>query len=132
MNDDFLAEHYGSARIRSVTRAGGNVSAIALDGSVPGPSGTGSIGISVQLRNGTIWTRTCTGVSPSAQEITGVSFSPSMADPGSTLLAADCLAVIGKAASEFRRMLVFAVNPEDDLTADVVFVDEAPALAAAI
>ncbi len=29
-------------------------------------------------------------------------------------------------------MLVFAVNPKDDVIADIVFVDEAPALAAAI
>jgi hypothetical protein len=37
-----------------------------------------------------------------------------MADPGASLLTADCLAVIGKAASEFRRMLVFAVAPKDE------------------
>jgi hypothetical protein len=39
---------------------------------------------------------------------------------------------IGKAASEFKCMLASRLPQRDDLIADVVFVDEAPSLAAAI
>jgi hypothetical protein len=130
INNDVLSVDYGSARIKSVTRSGGRISAITLDGSVPGPASTGPIGISVQLRNGGgVWTRPATGVSGSAQEITAVTFSPTITDPGATALTEGCLAVIGKAGVESKRMLLFSALPKDDFTADLTLVDAAPALA---
>ncbi|MBY5974951.1 phage tail protein [Ferrimonas balearica] len=43
----------------------------------------------------------------------------------------DILAVVGRKASELRRMIVFAIEPRDELTFDLTLVDEAPEIWAA-
>lgn len=126
---DILHAFAGAARIKAVARASGRITSLTLDGSVPGPAGTGgSIAVQVRLKNGTLWTQT-TNVGAAVEHTDVLTFAaPGPLDPGASLLTEDLLAVTGKAGSETRRLILFAAVPKGDLTYDLVFVDEAPAL----
>lgn len=127
VNHDILSDYAGAARIKSITRSGGRITQILLDGTVPGPN-TGFLGIAVRLADFSLWIQT-TIITSSTVETDTITFSGSgPLDPGSTLLTTDCLLVSGKAGTEYKRMILFAVSPKENFTADITLVDEAPTL----
>lgn len=126
VNHDILSDFAGAARIKSITRGGGRVTQIVLDGTVPGPN-SGVMGISVRLADGTTWTQ-ATNITSSAETSTITFAGSGPLDPGSSLLTIDCLVVTGKSGTEYKRMILFAVQPKQDFTAQITLVDEAPTL----
>lgn len=63
---------------------------------------------------------------------TGPATRLALADPtGEAGIDFDILAVVGRRASELRRMIVFSIEPRDELTFDLTLVDEAPEIWAA-
>lgn len=126
VNHDILSDQQGAARIKSITRGAGRITQIVLDGTVPGPV-SGFLGIAVRLTDFSIWIQ-ATNITGSS-EVNTITFSGSgPLDPGSSLLTADCLLASGKAGTEYKRMILFAVLPKQDFTAEVTLVDEAPTL----
>jgi hypothetical protein len=113
---DILSDYAGFARVSSITRSGGRITQIVLDGTIPGPNLSGNtIGIAIRLLDGTVW------IQP-----TSIANSVPL-DPGSSL-APDCLVVSGTSGSEYKRLIVYSVLPQADMQAQITFVDEAPTL----
>lgn len=131
VQNDVLVAMAGFARIKSIVRSGGFITSITLDGTIKTKTATytpAAIGISVRLTDATVWTK-ASNVSPSAGDVTVITFGAGVAaDPGSTLLDVGCLVATGETGQTYSRMIVFSVTPKDEFTADVVLVDEAPAL----
>jgi hypothetical protein len=55
-----------------------------------------------------------------------VTFVTPFAIPGGSVLEEDCLVASGPFSSEKKRMIVLSVQPQDDMTASMTLVDEAP------
>lgn len=125
---DILSDYAGFARVISITRSGGHITQIVLDGTIPGPNLSGNtIGIAIRLLDGTVWIQP-TSIANSVVETLTVTFPGSgPADPGS-ILAPDCLVVSGTSGSEYKRLIVYSVLPQADMQAQITFVDEAPTL----
>jgi sulfur carrier protein ThiS len=145
---DVLSRPVGSARIKSVTTSGGNVTGLVLDGSIPLEASEafylsdgdddfytesggedfyldGDVGVAIRLLDQTLLTKQ---IVASGGEAKTVTFSTPFAIPGGGVLAADCLLVSGDLASEYSRMIVFDIAPKNDLEATLTFVPEAPEL----
>jgi len=142
---DILSTQAGFSRIRSVTKSGGNITGLSLDGSipvktVPGIFSTASLfsqdhifdlgattGLMIRLKGGN-------GLSVkeirAAQDgdVTDITFPTPFSDPGTDYLDEGCLVTAGRLGSEYQRLYVFGVNPNADMTAAITFVDEAPQL----
>lgn len=144
---DVIADKAGFARIVEVLTSGSNVTGLRLEGTVPVPtadawSDTASAwsdyddawslartGVAIRLKGGNgILTKEITGAS---DEVSTVSFATPFTDPGTSQLDVDCLCAVGPLGSEYRRLIVSGIQPEDDLSAKITFVDEAPELWAA-
>jgi hypothetical protein len=139
---DTITRRAGAARIVEVVIAGGNVTGLILDGTVPvatyaGISATAHLadvphladlghktGIAIRLKQDAgLLVKEITATENG--NVTDVEFVTPFADPGAEL-AADCLASVGPLGTEYRRMKIFGVEPGRDLQATVTFVDEAP------
>jgi hypothetical protein len=140
---DMLSARSGAARISEVTIVGGMVTGLVLQGTVPvagedawwNPSAAWSnyasawfaarTGIAIRLKGGAgVLTKEISGASDYDSVVT---FATPFADPGASL-DTDCVCAIGPLGTEYKRMIVFAVAPDEQLGAKVTFVDEAPEL----
>lgn len=140
---DILNSNAGFARITGVTIVAGFVTGLTLEGTVPVASDdawtsessawsnyssawmTARTGIAIRLKGGNgILTKQITGSNPT----TSVTFSTPFVDPGSSLLDVDCLCAVGPLGSEYKRLIVYGIAPDDALGAKITFVDEAPEL----
>jgi hypothetical protein len=143
---DTIARHYDSARVVSVQTSGPNVTGLTLDvplrlslvGLVLSPDGEEVVdsngdpvisndypaGVVIQLKDGSTLTK-------QIEETTDtdiITFTTPFAIPAGSLLEADCLVACGPFASVEKRMLVLGVQPQNDYTAALTLVDEAPAI----
>ena len=82
-------------------------------------------GAAIRRSDGSVTVHAITGTTGDATTLTLAS-AASAAD-----LDPENLVVVGPLGREYRRMIVFAAMPKEDLTADLTFVDEAPELFAA-
>lgn len=142
---DILSAQAGFARIKSVTASGGNITGLALEGSVPVDQESGVFssphmfpvqhlfklgsrtGAAIRLKGGNgVIIKEITAAQNGESDT--VSFVTPFPDPGLSQLDVDCLCAVGPLGSEFRRLLVYSIMPKDDITATVTFVDEAPEL----
>lgn len=150
---DILMEQAGFARITSVQTSGSTITGVTLDGTVPVSTygdifSTGdlfavssvfllgtSTGLAIRLRGGSGFL-VKEIVAASNDDVTVVSFKTPFADPGTTVvdgvpvnkLDPGCQCSSGPLGTEYRRLLVFSVVPQPDMTAQMTFVDEAPEL----
>ena len=153
VNHDVLQRHTGLGRIDTVQTSGGNVTGITIDTEVPvwkeGDMSTVAdmsavadmslIGrktnVAIRRTNGTISVHPLSNASGDTNVLT---FTTPVADdttaggpfdPG-TIQQIDvgCLAVLGIAGQELKRLLVTKVDPAPDLMATLSLVDEAPTL----
>ena len=141
---DMLTGRHGSARVADFDLDGsGAVTAIHLDDSVPVYSEPDFLsvtdlaaepdflriglvsGAAIRRSDGSVTVHAITGTTGDATTLTLAS-AASAAD-----LDPENLVVVGPLGREYRRMIVFAAMPKEDLTADLTFVDEAPELFAA-
>lgn len=141
---DTLNSNAGFARITGVTIVAGFVTGLTLEGTVPVETvdawsnassawssyssawSAGRTGIAIRLLNGNgILTQEITGTS---DEVTVVTFATPFADPGRDHLDVDCLCAVGPLGSEYKRMIVYGIAPDQNMGAKITFVDEAPEL----
>lgn len=141
---DTLMKQAGFAYIQSVTRSGGNITGLVLEGTIPNsaalawstPSSAwssyssawsdGKHGIAIRYRNGN--GSVIKEISNTDSETSVITFATPFADPGTSYIDQGGLIVSGPLGSEYKRLIVFGVNPQADLSASLTFVDEAPAL----
>lgn len=142
---DVLAAKAGFARIKSIASSAGNITGLVFEGTVPVDTETGlfssvhvfaegaifnlgsKTGVAIRLKGGNgVLIKEITGATN--DELTTVTFVTPFADPGTSQLDVDCLCAVGPLGSEYRRLLVYSVMPQSDMTATVTFVDEAPEL----
>lgn len=84
--------------------------------------GTAGAGLAIRCRDGSILTKAITAEAAEDDDITVVT---PFADPGSSILAAGCLAHSGPLGREYRRLILREAVPGKDLTAALTFIDEA-------
>jgi hypothetical protein len=119
----------GAAYVESVTTSGGDVTGLTLTGSIPIETGT-SYGVAIRGKDGSMTIRRITD--PGADgEYRTVTFVSPFADPGTSVLDEGCLVVSGSLGEEFKRCIVFSIEPRED-TARIVLVDEAPQIFGAL
>lgn len=146
---DILMKQAGFAYIVSVTtsnglRTGGNVTGLVLEGTIPNAANPmwsdpddmwsdfddmwrdGRHGIAIRYRNGN--GSVIKEITNTDSETSVIAFSTPFSDPGVSFIDAGTMIVSGPLGSEYKRLIVFGVNPQADLTAQLTFVDEAPAL----
>jgi hypothetical protein len=139
---DTLDRFAGYSRILSTTKVDGEITSITLDGSVLQPSElrffeaspvffsggsidffSDSIGIVIRRKDGTSITLSA-ALSPN-----GFVLYPTIPiDDSDNLIERECLVMMGRLLKTSRRMVVFDIQPRTDLTAQITFVDEAPAV----
>jgi hypothetical protein len=149
---DTFDNYAGFSRIASITtsnglRTGGNVTGITLDGSIRVNTLTGlfsqahlftvasifdlggQTGCQIRLKAGAgIFNAGQVTAAANDSLETVLTFATPFADPGIGQLDVGCLISTGRLGTEYRRMKVFGVQPQDDRSANVVLVDEAPSL----
>lgn len=144
---DILSTHGGFSVVKEVEFESNLVSGLTLDGTIPLIESDGlfsqtnifnkdfftfgaTTGIAIRLKNsGGIVVKQLSSSSTNAEEdATSVIFATPFADPGSTYLAEGCLVSTGLYGSEYKRLLVHSIVTKQDLTASIIFVDEAPEL----
>jgi len=147
---DIFDNYAGYARIQSVQSSGGNITGLTLDGSLrvntqagifsqahlfTAPSIFdlgGKTGLCIRLKGGEgIFTQQVTAATNGDE--TTLTFATPFADPGvdsagNEQIDVGCLCTSGRLGTEYRRLIVYAVTPQTDGTADMTFVDEAPEL----
>jgi len=142
---DIIDRYAGFSRIQSISRSGGNITGLTLDGTVPVTTGTdikdsadlsvagdiadfGAVtGIAIRMKGGNgIITKQITSTSDG--ETTAITFATPFADPGASQIDVGCLCTLGRIGSEYKRLIVYSITPNVDMTADMIFVDEAPEL----
>jgi hypothetical protein len=140
---DILTRRAGSSRIVSVIKSGSNITGLTLDGSVPVWTTAGistlahvasassiqalgeKTGCAIRLKQGAgILTKQVTTAANG--DNVDVTFATPFADPGN--IDTDCLVSVGPFGSEYKRVIVYGVQPTADLQATVTCVDEAPQL----
>jgi hypothetical protein len=84
-------------------------------------------GAGIRLKDGTVITREVTLVGGDADDIRAFTFVSPIADPDE-MIVPDALIVIGELGNEYKRLIVFDIRPDKNLTAAMTFVDEAPGL----
>jgi hypothetical protein len=140
---DVLDAQAGFARIKEVVVENGMLTGLKLDGTIPLARQDGLFaqphlfavkhifllgartGLAVRLAegHGTIVKELADAPQEDSDVVT---FATPFAPPDG--LEADCLVAAGRLASEYRRMIVFGIEPNADLTAQITLVDEAPEL----
>ncbi len=136
---DMLSQHAATGRIVAVEFSGSDVSAITLDMAVPvlnEPDLSGedlvnvenlalagaNSGVALRRAGGSVTTHEIDGA-------TGTRARLAFASPiSATGLADGALAIVGRLGREMRRLIVFSIEPREDLTASLTLVDEAPEL----
>lgn len=137
---DTLDQFAGFSRILSVVIDGGSVTSIELDGSVspvdaffidspsffsePTDFFSSDIGVCVRQKDGTL------KIFPASVSSDGFLLTPNppLSEIDADIFERECLVTTGRLLRENRRMLVYDIRPNKDLTADITFVDEAPQL----
>lgn len=141
---DTISRHYDGARVVSVQTSGANVTGLTVDvplrlsliGMVISPdgdevlspsgdpviSGDYPAGVVIQLKDGTTLTKQIVEVSDTSV----VTFTTPFTIPAASILEAECLVVVGPFSSVEKRMLVLGVQPQNEYTAALTLVDEAP------
>ncbi|MEL6100484.1 MAG: phage tail protein [Pseudomonadota bacterium] len=135
---DMLSRAAGQGRIVSVQPgSAGFLTSITLDDEIPlfqdpdistldlaaaGEFSTAGqrTGCVIRRSNNTITTHELTGSTGDTRVLT---FTSEISDAG---IASGDLVLVGPLQSEVRRAIVFAMTPQDDLTAEITMVDEAP------
>lgn len=144
---DTLSGQAGFALVKTVEFGGGLVTGLVLDGTIPIVQDTGlfaatniyhknffdfgsDTGVAIRLKNGgTILLKQMSTSSVDVEtETTQITFTTPFADPGASYLAEGCLCTTGLLGSEYKRLLVHTITPNEDMTASITFVDEAPDL----
>ncbi len=138
---DVIAAHAGYARIKEIVTLSGDVTGLVLDGTIPVPDEdafsaaasalssyssafeTPRTGVAIRCLDGTLLTAEITALSTASSII---EFVTPFTDPGLSVLAPDCLVVSGPLGSEYSRLKVLDINYRKGLTAEIVFVPEAP------
>ncbi|MBR9764151.1 MAG: hypothetical protein GYB53_11655 [Rhodobacteraceae bacterium] len=141
---DMLTRQAGQGRVLDwELNEDGEVVALTLDDSVPVlsepfmdevPNLAAVLDLSVLgARTGLVLRRTDGTMSThEVASSTGKATRLELLEPtGEAGIDADILAVVGRKASELRRMIVFSIEPRDELTFDLTLVDEAPEIWAA-
>lgn len=143
---DVIDNYAGWARIKEVLTSGSNITGLVFNGSVPRAraffidtggedffteSGgedffTRTMGVAIRCKDGTLQVEAVTP--PLAEETDTVDFETPFANPGTSVIDADCLVVSGELGTEFKRMIVNDIAPKKGFTAMITFVDEAPEL----
>lgn len=141
---DTLTRRAGASRIVTVANDGsGNITGLTLDGTVPVWTTAGiqslahvasaasiqtlgeKTGIAIRLKQGAgILVKQITAAAN--DDVVVVTFATPFADPGN--VSTDCLVTVGPLGSEYKRLIVFAVQPKADLQCTLTCVDEAPQL----
>lgn len=125
---DVITRAAGFARIKSVTTSGGNVTGLELDGTIEiDPAKAARYGVAIRRLDQSQLVKEIV-VPAAATNTTTITFSNPFVNPGSSVLAADCLIVAGGLGSEQKRLVVTNVIPRNAFTAMVNFCDEAPSL----
>lgn len=141
LTHDVLTTQAGSARIKSKILSGGNITGLVLDSAVEiaADSPPVSMGIIIRRQDGTFSTHP---ISNGAGEHTTVTLTTPVPDATVTVTSGfdtedipavgegedGSLVVWGPSTQETKRMLVFGITPNDDLTFSIAAVDEAPEL----
>lgn len=144
VSHDTLDKDTGFGRISQVLTSGGNITGIVLDDSIPAPTldffniptltffndptlaffnKPTRIGVMIRTTVGTMLVKEVTTTQDDALTLT---FVTPFADTG--IVLPDCLITSGPLTRETRRLLVQTVQPKDQDTATLTFVDEAPDL----
>ena len=144
---DTLSEQAGFSLIKQVELSGRLISGLTLDGTVPVVQSAGlfaatniynknffdfgaKTGIAIRQKNGgaILIKELSSSSSDTETDTTEVTFATPFADPGASYLTEGCLCTTGLLGSEYRRLLVQSITPNEDMTAAISFVDEAPEL----
>ena len=139
---DIIASRAGFARITAVTLDGSSdIQSIDLDSSVSASNETELLsvadvldvddmldvgrqtGVAIRRTDGTVTVHEVSNVTGDATTLT---FSPSI--PATATIATGCLVSVGNLGVEYLRLIVSAITPGPDLTANMVMVPEAPEL----
>jgi hypothetical protein len=141
---DIITRRSGASRVVSVIEDGsGNITGLTLDGTVPVFTSAGiqslasvataasiqalgeKTGIAIRLKQGAgILVKQITAAVN--DDVLSVTFATPFPDPGN--LSTDCLVTVGPLGSEYKRLIVYGVQPKAELQATVTCVDEAPQL----
>lgn len=125
---DVLSKLYGFSRIKSVTRSGGNVTGLVLDGSVTlDPALSTQYGAAIRGLDGSQMVREIV-VPGAATDTFTLTFSAPFPDPGTAVIDEDCLVNVGALGQEQKRLVVLNVMPQAGLTGQIAFVDAADEL----
>ncbi|HXF88149.1 MAG TPA: hypothetical protein VNK48_07350 [Xanthobacteraceae bacterium] len=140
---DVLAVQAGFARIKEIIVADNMVTGLRLDGTIPLAHEQGIFsqphlfdvdhmfllgartGLLIRLTEGRGVVIKELAAAPET-ELDAVTFTVPFAAPEG--LEPDCLVAAGRLAREYNRMIVFGIEPNTDLTAQITLVDEAPEL----
>ncbi|HXF88293.1 MAG TPA: hypothetical protein VNK48_08075 [Xanthobacteraceae bacterium] len=140
---DVLATQAGFARIKEIVIANGAVAGLRLDGTIPLAHAEGIFAqphlfavkhiFLLGARTGLL-IRLAEGHGVMVKELAAapetdsseIAFATPFAPPDG--LEPDCLVASGRLSQEYHRMIVFGIEPNADLTAQITFVDEAPEL----
>lgn len=138
LSHDVIQPRAGFARIKEININAGNVESILVDNELQLSTGTDffaltnvfteadifitgiEFGVAIRLANGSIATHQLSSVGLTDL----LEFATPFATPA-TLLE-DCLVTVGEVSQEYGRFIVKEVAPQNDLTARLVLVQEAP------
>lgn len=144
LQHDTLVRQAGWARISQAISSGGILAGFILDQSVPTPSedmwsnvaamwsnynsmwSAPRFGMAIERRDGSVSVHEI-ALDPGG-ESNVVLLKNAIMDPGRDLIDADCMIATGPLARVQKRVLVQNIEPAEDFTAAMTFVDEAPEL----
>jgi len=136
---DTLSEHTGQGRVVGWTKSGGNLTGVTLDSTVPitnepdmhavadlhAVADMRAVGITsgmvLRLADGTTELHTLSNATGQPDTLT-------LATPATSGVAEDLLVIVGPVGREYDRLLVSDVTPQDEFSAQLTFIDEAPEL----
>ncbi len=135
---DALEVYSGSARVIDITYGGaGNITKLKLDGAVPVRNNADFLSsadilaetdiLALGAQTGALIRRSASNTLHSLAGTTGdtdeLIFTPNISPTG---ISIGTLVSVGPLSREVKRLVVFAIEPEEDLTATITMVDEAP------
>jgi hypothetical protein len=119
---DTIKRHYDSAAVAAVNLTGPDVTGLVLDSPLRlSLVGVAPMGVVIQLKDGTSITAQISEI----VDTNTITFVTPFPDPGD-ILDEDCIVACGPFTSLGKRMLVLGVQPQNEFTASVTLVDEAP------
>ena len=137
---DALELHGGSARVIDITFDGaGDIAAVKLDGFVPFRNNGDFLGsadilaetdiLALGAKTGALIRRAASNTVHELTGATGDTDTLTFATPiDPTGIEIGTLIATGPLASEVKRLIVFDIEPDEDLTATITMVDEAPGI----